>query len=185
MPKRTRTPSSLPAIIQTFLAESAIGAAALRGQGAPGVVKTARQFLARLDLLRFATRDRARFEKELDRQTERLRQAFPRGARNWGAARKALNLFLRDAHYNVFLSRRFGLEKIGPFLEVPLDGVVAKQMRSLKGGRKLPRWKGVKYLTKEESNLRQLFLHDIAVSKGINRIHMDALLWVTGRRNGK
>ena len=37
-----------------------------------------------------------------------------------GAARKAINLFLRDALYNRYLNRRFALSWIQAWIEVPL-----------------------------------------------------------------
>jgi hypothetical protein len=46
--------------------------------------------------------------------------------RTWGAARKALNLFLRDVQYSWDLSSYFGLHTIFSFLEVPLDRYVAQ-----------------------------------------------------------
>jgi hypothetical protein len=46
---------------------------------------------------------------------------LPAGAKNWGAARKALNLVLRDILYNQYLQREYGFNRIGKWLELPLD----------------------------------------------------------------
>jgi len=113
-------------MFQRRVAEIAIDPAALRNQGAPGVAKTAREFLATLDFLRFARcGNQSVFAEELDRQTDLLKNRFPEGAQHWGTARKALNLFLEEAYYHRFLCEAYGLERIEEFLEVPLDSQVA------------------------------------------------------------
>jgi len=82
--------------IQTRIATVAIGASTLRNQGASNVVSNTREFLKRLDLRRFKAKTAIVFRDALDRETNKLKNALPIGARNWGAARKALNIFLRD-----------------------------------------------------------------------------------------
>jgi hypothetical protein len=47
-----------------------------------------------------------RFRRWLDRQTDNLLDVLPINGRPWGAARKAINLFLRDVLYNQYLSGR-------------------------------------------------------------------------------
>src|SRR4051794_20175554 len=83
--------------MQVLTARSAIGASTLRRQGAPRVVASARRFLAQVELKPFGVSRRSLFAARLNSETVRLQNAFPKGARGWGTARKALNIFLRDA----------------------------------------------------------------------------------------
>lgn len=73
--------------MQRFVAISAIGPSALRGQGASGVIKACQDHLYSLDLKRFRCRSEKAFLLTLDEVTEELRKVFPKGARNWGSAR--------------------------------------------------------------------------------------------------
>lgn len=112
-------------ILHNRTAEAAVGPSALRNQGASGVIRVVREYFKRLDLRTFSVSDERDFMQRLDAASDALRERFPKGARNWGAARKALNLFLRDAFYGTFLSKHYHLEKIEPWLEIPLDQYVA------------------------------------------------------------
>ena len=76
-----------------------------------------------------ATR-RQRFQSRLNVATRRLKDRLPKGARNWGAARKALNIFLRDVLYNHYLRSRHHLDRLEEWLEVPLDRDVAAALRA-------------------------------------------------------
>jgi|TARA_Y100000294_G_C8386714_1_gene269043 hypothetical protein len=49
-----------------------------------------------VNLARFATRDRAAFNRPLDGHTLRLMAKLPERGASWGLARKLLNIFLRD-----------------------------------------------------------------------------------------
>jgi hypothetical protein len=167
--------------IQKMLAITAVGPSALRSQGAPGVIGAARRFLSDLDIAQFSVRSQSSFDALLDDATETLRRSFPANARHWGAARKALNLFLRDAFYNHYLNPRNGLEVAEEFLEIPLDGVIAQALRSRDQAKRLPRWKGVKYLDREVSRVYQEFASELAKRYKLARVHLDALLWTEGR----
>src|SRR6266487_3891036 len=83
------------------VAQTAVGPSALRNQGGPNVVQRARRFLGRIDLNTFNVRAEARFRAQLDESTAELQSYLPQGARNWGTARKALSLFLRDASLTI------------------------------------------------------------------------------------
>jgi hypothetical protein len=164
--------------IRFFEAQVAIGPSTLRGQGARGVVRAARSFLYRdLDLRRLVRDSRAGFLRQLDRATDELQRSFPRGARHWGSARKALNIYLRFALYNRYLSRHYGLARLEPFLEVPLDRQTATAARAEPEGCFLPRWRGVKYLTPEGSQEYQEAVRRIARRKKVAPVHLDAYWW--------
>src|SRR5438067_10654261 len=137
------------------IAELVIGISTLRNQGAPGVVSAAREFLKQLDLAAFRGGSRERFEARLNVATRRLERRLPRGARNWGAARKALNIFLRDVLYNHYLRSRHALDRLEEWLEVPLDRDVAVALRGESEGAALPRWKTIKRLTPDVSRRYQ------------------------------
>jgi len=172
--------------MQRYIAVTTIGPSALRNQGSAGVIKAAQNHLAVIDLGGFRTKDERTFLKILDAATEMLKRTLPQGAQNWGAARKACNLFLRDICYNRFLCQRYGLEESEEWMEIPLDGLVATALKrkGQRGG--LPRWPGLNGLTPEISAKFQAFARQVAAEQGISRVHLDMRLWTTEReRNGK
>ena len=75
--------------MQKYVAETSVGASALRNQGGSGLVEASRKFFKNLDLSSIPT-DQATFNKWLDGKSAKLLNQFPGGARNFGAARKAL-----------------------------------------------------------------------------------------------
>jgi hypothetical protein len=153
----------------------AIGASTLRNQGSLGVINAARTFLAELDPREFVAQSEPQFLTKLDKATARLQAAFPRGARHWGGARKAINIFLRDVLYNRYLSAAFGVNQIRPWLEVPLDKYSAVALRVADAS--LPKWKGVKYLTPELNRIFQAAAATAAKEKGVARVDMDIWYW--------
>jgi len=172
--------------MQRYIAVTTIGPSALRNQGSRGVIKAAQRHLAQLDLRVFRTDGEAAFLRVLDAQTEELKRVLPRGARNWGAARKALNLFLRDICYNRFLCERHGLSTCEDWMEIPLDSLVATALKR-KGKRgELTRWPGLNGLTPDLSSRFQAFAKRVASEQGISRVHLDMRLWTVEReRNAK
>lgn len=167
--------------IQAKVAVSAIGASALRGQGAPGVVEAARRFLGNLDLRRFSVRSKKAFLSALDKTTTDLLGSFPPKARHWGAARKALNLFLRDSLYNYYLREQFKPERSEAWFEVPLDSAVAKGLSKWDESHVLPRWPKLVRLDKETNNSYQAFALECAIKRNWARVHLDAYLWLKYR----
>jgi hypothetical protein len=163
------------------VANVVIGPSTLRNQGASKVIPKARAFLACVDLGRFVRDSEEEFLAELDRQTEALRASLPRKARHFGTARKAINLFLGEVYYHRVLCQEYGLDKIAPFLEVPLDNLVARFLKKkAKGrGRSLPRWTTIKKLKPGKSRQYQEFATDYAEAcgKGWLRVHLDLIIW--------
>ncbi len=160
--------------VQARSARVAVGASAIRGQG-KGVAAVARVYFADLPLRQFATVSRPSFARRLDSATNRLRGKFPKGTGSWGLARKLLNIFLREVLYTTYLSRRYGLRKAERLLELPLDSITGKQLRSHYP--QLPRWPGVKHLKPELNAQYQeaARLHGAAI--GVERVHLDAIWW--------
>lgn len=164
--------------LQRYVANIAIGGSTLRNQGAPGVIETARRFLGDLDLQGIPA---DRYPQWLDAITCKLQAAFPKGARKWGAARKAINVFLCHAFMNRELSNEYDLVRLGEVLETPLDSLAAKKLCDCAGSRKLPRWLGVGRLTEEVSRAYQDFALEKARQEGIPRACMDVLLWTRNK----
>jgi hypothetical protein len=167
--------------IQSRTARVAVSASSVRGAGGKGVVGAARNFLRQLDLSRFAVGNRSAFAAELDRATNELRSALPRGAQHWGIARKVLNIFLRDCFYTSYLVSTFRLDRSEAFMELPLDSITAKQLKSTIGRGALPSWCGVKHVTPEINARFQEAAAKEATKQRIERLHLDAVWWSVGR----
>jgi hypothetical protein len=175
-------PEGFLSIMQRSVAVTAIGPSSLRNQGASGVIDAARNFLAILDLRAFQDGNISNFLSQLDKITNKLLLALPKKAQNWGAARKAVNLFLRDALYNQYLANEFNLQKTEPWLEIPLDGAVARGLKKLGTRAELPVWPGLKRLSPETSGEFQVFAKGVAKSRGLARVHLDIYLWLEERK---
>lgn len=153
----------------------------VRGQG-KGVLSASQQFLAvdfNPDSLR--TSSEKRYIMRLDSATHELQRALGRQAGSWGIARKILNIYIRDCVYSRMLCTRYRLERIEPFLEVPLDSFVAKgliaEANLLGQSRRLPKWRSIKGLTREESDRFQSFASELAATRHHARVHLDVTLW--------
>lgn len=167
--------------MQTFVAVTTIGTSSLRNQGSKGVIKSARQYLASLEIESFCTNSEINYLSVLNRETERLRRSLPKGAQNWGAARKALNLFMRHVFYNKFLHDKYRLCRFENWMEIPLDSLIARSLKRNGVRGHLPGWPGLSKLTPEISSKFQDHAKIIANSKGISRVHLDMHLWTKER----
>lgn len=170
--------------LQTRTAELAIGASTLRNQGSPGVVEAARAYMKKIQLHRLQkAKSEKDYQKTLNNHTGRLSMKFPGRAKgNWGAARKAINIFLRDVIYNKQLCDWYKLKHLELWLEVPLDSYVVDGIKKDKRvGEKLPKWKSIKSLSKKDSCEFQKIARNVARREGINRIHLDLKYWRQGK----
>lgn len=156
--------------------ERCVGGAALRNQGAEGVVGAARAFLHQINLecLRQLSSQQD-FNRFLDSQTGKLQSRLPVRARNFGTARKALNLFLRDCLYNKYLSKKLDLDKLEEWLEVPIDSHVAEFLKEHHNG--APAWGKIKSITINESKKFQDVATEVAKNVSIARVHLDLWAW--------
>jgi hypothetical protein len=164
-------------LFQHRVSELAVSSSALRNQGAKEVVKIARAYFDKLKLSSFVTQNEIDFQKRLNSVTIKLVNKFPKGARNWGTARKAINLFLRDVLYNSYLNKYYSFRKVEKWLEVPLDSFVIKGIKNNSKNISLPRWNGIKHLKHSESNIFQKRAKDIAKKKVIAKTHLDLFYW--------
>lgn len=167
--------SHLDKQMQSYIAETCIGASALRNQGAKNLVKKSRAFFKTLDLAS-VPRQRAEFEQWLDQKTDDLCAQFPSKARRFGAARKAMNLFLRSAAYNIVLNRTFSLKSLLPLLELPLDSYAAKHLRAHDGS--LPgTWLGLKALLPNQNSQYQETARRLARQWRVHRVDLDVFFY--------
>ncbi len=167
--------------MQQYIAVTTVGPSTLRNQGGPGVIEMAQRFLSVLDLSILAVNDEKSFLAVLDATTAKLQQRLPVDSQHWGAARKALNLFFRDICYNRFLSHRYSLAVLEPWMEIPLDSLVATSLKRHVGRGGLPKWPGLIRLTPAVSLRFQRAARDWAGAEGISRVHLDMRIWVKAR----
>lgn len=176
-PTMNQQPFDLINRLQVRTAMLAIGHSTLRSQGAPGMVAEARRFLRNVDLHLFSVGASEQFMAVLDTQTNLLSSQFPDGGRgNWGAARKSLNIFLRDVFYCRPLCEHYKLAVFEPWLEVPLDSNVYEGLLSDTTNAAVP-WPGVKALTPAVSSKLQSTASAVAKSLGVARVHLDVRYW--------
>ena len=158
---------------------TAVGPSALRGQR-KGVLKIIQAYLGILDLSQIpSTQDE--YTAWLDEHTNALLKKLRIRNRPWGAARKALNLFMRDALYNKYLDDHYRIYRIESFMEVPLDSAVAKGLKRRAGRGRLPYWPGLKNLKPEISAIFQKYAAEYAKTKDAARVHLDVYLWLENR----
>jgi hypothetical protein len=164
-------------LVHNRIAELAVGSSALRNQGARQVVSKSRIFLKSLRLSKFATSREITFQKQLDFSTQALLRRLPRRARNWGTARKALNLFLRDVLYNSYLCEHYRFKKVEKNLEIPLDRYTMGGIRKDARDNSLLRPTTIIGLTPAVSKRYQCAAKKIAEQKGISRVQLDLIYW--------
>lgn len=164
-------------LMQRYVANIATSGSTLRNQGDKDVAKNARQFLSQLDLMMFRRIKPNDYPECLNRWTEELKKKLPKGARNWGTARKALNVFLVQVFMNKHLVEKYGLKRFGDVLETPLDSQATSRMRKLAGRGRLPRWDSIKRLSQGDSLRYQEFAAVYAQEQGIPRACLDIIIW--------
>jgi len=173
--------------LQRYLANIAIGPTTLRNQGPPGVRREAIEFLEGLDLRRLKRTKPRDYRRVLNDWTEKLMGSLPRGARkNFGAARKAINLFMVQVYFNRELAAQYRLRRFANFLETPLDLRAASKVRrhaQEKCGRhELCRWQGIRNLTPEVSQQYQVQARKLGKQLGLPRGELDIVLWPADNR---
>lgn len=168
-------------LIKRFVVVEAVGTSAVRGQP-PKTKATIHEFLAQIDLQELPRSSRESFDTWLDNLTHGLQRKLPSPAKPWGIARKAINLFLRSCLYNHYLREAYGVDQIAHWLEIPLDSVVAKELKRSAPRGALPRWAGLGGLTAEHSKAFQRRASELAAELGFpSRVFLDNYLWLKGR----
>lgn len=169
-------------MIQRMVAESALPGTALGGRGTAGATGAAREFLAELSLREFALCRASTFGRCLESATDALRRRLPRGAQDWGIARRAMNLFLRDALYNAYLREQYRLHRTERWLELPLDAAAATYLRDADPAASLPAWRGIRQLMPTQNAAWQGIASAVAQQMGLARVHLDLYLQLAPRR---
>lgn len=170
------------------LTERSVGASAMRGQARKGGIAKVREALSEISVeVLGRVRNQTRFRVWLDRETERIRDRASRHGVKWGTSRKALNLWLRDIAYNHYFRSSYGLERVEPWLEVPLDSYTAKfiraeiKRRGLMLPSLLPQWTTVKAVTPIFSDAYQdaarLLVGTSAYGYLLYPVHIDLVAW--------
>lgn len=167
-------------ILQLYVAISSVSASAVRGSP-KDTAGAARGFLGKLQLRQFGVKHKSVFRQRLNKATEELRRKLPEERQDWALARKLLNIFLRNAFYNHYLREQYNLHLAESFFEVPVDSVVAKELRREFPKRPFGSWPGLKGLTKDEHTRYQDCAKELADKCGIACVHLDAKLWMRGR----
>ena len=178
--------------VQNRISQISIGASSMRNQGSEGLIDGMREyFYKEINLKDFkrSLKNEKAYKIFLEKHTDKLLKKFFRKGLQWGAARKGLNLFLRELVYNKFIMdylqfpRDFkGLLKQLQFMELPLDSFTIEGLKD-DYQEKLPSWKGVKRLECEDSEEFQNAAKEIALTKyKTARIHLDLIYW---RRKNK
>jgi len=73
------------------------------------------------------------------------------------------------------------LDRAEQLFELPLDSITAKELRKAAGRGHLPRWPGVRKLTKDISGRYQAIALEEAKKEKIARVHLDAKYWAANR----
>ena len=173
-------PRDFIAAVQFHIARASVMPSALRGAGSAGTAECARKFLGSLPLKPFGVSSAQLFRGRLDAATDALLSALPPKAKKWGRTRKILNILLRNALYSTHLSKRFSLDQATSLLEVPLDGLTAKELTRRYS---LPKWPGVAALTPAVSEEFQDAAEEEGKKRHIARVHLDVYWW--GRRHSE
>jgi hypothetical protein len=167
--------------LQDRIAELAIGNSTLRNQGAKGVAQKARALLKATELAKYRCKHKSEFAKRFADDTERVQRGLPRGAKNWGTARKTLSIFLRDVLYDDYLCEHFRLSSIVGWLELPLDRYSTDGLRAEKEGAQLPKHSTIKHMDGSLNARFQEVARKVAERLGTHPVHLDLLYF----RNGK
>jgi hypothetical protein len=167
-------------LMQRYVANIAISGSTLRNQGpkgTKGVAKAARNFLAKLDLSKLQTIQSSTYPDILDEWTCTLKEELPDGAKNWGTARKAINVFMVQVFLNRYLAEEYDMEKFKDVLETPLDSYATEELNELNPMIQLPKWDSIKRLTDTTSKKYQECASQVAQQKGLSRACLDIILW--------
>ena len=166
--------------IQKRVAYVSIGPSTLRNQGDKGVANVAQHYLMVIDLSHVSKMENQNdYLLWLNKMTNELKEQFPGRARgNWGAARKAINVFMEEAFYNKYLNNCYQLDKIAHFLEVPVDSYVINNLKKeLNDAAVMPKWISIKKLKENDHEIIQGLANKIAEKKSVLRVFLDLKWW--------
>ena len=166
--------------LRKHYAIASVGGSTLMHQSGKGRNFRTQQYLINnLSFEDIASLDKTGFQTFLDNKTTELSRELPKpdnGRPNWGAARKVLNIFLRQCAMNKDINSFFELNRIEGYLEVPLDNHIVEKIDENADTSFAPNFK-IRDLTKKVSDEIQKKASDIATEKEVNRYELDVLFW--------
>ena len=165
-----------------FIANTSISASSLRNQGGEGVVAKARCFMGELDLAEAGAAGAEGYPAYLDDCTAKLMAYFPDKAReNYGAARKALNIYLFACTRDHVARSRYSLDRIEPALELPIDKDAITYLKcktQCEASRSALRgFDSIKGLCRKKHATIQAIASEVAEGKGVLRCELDFCAW--------
>jgi hypothetical protein len=165
--------------MKRFCADIVYSQSAFRNQGAPGIKQAVLAYIEGLDLSPLKSIPPDEYNRWLDERTEELRLSLPEGAKNWGTARKGINIFMVQVFLNRYLSQEYAIDRLKDVLETPLDSYAATNLIRFakEDGHNLPDWGSVKNLTKDDSDKYQWYAAKFATKMAVSRACLDILLW--------
>jgi hypothetical protein len=163
-------------LIQKRIANTSVGASTVRGQP-KNTAQNIRIFLKNIDVFQFSQINQEQeFQYILNQLTNNLIEKMPNG--NFGFARKCLNIFLFEICHNTVLVKKYGLDKIIPYLEVPLDNPNEKKLRKEAKEQKNWNWSSIKKLEFQDSEKIQAFAKKYMKKEhGFERVYFDLINW--------
>jgi len=166
--------------VRGHLAIASVGNTTLMMQSGKGRVSRSQQFLiTKMQLDHISDLDESEFKEYLNKKTNALSKQLLRPDNlqpNWGAARKVINIYLRQCSMNKDLNKYFSLNKVEPFLEVPLDNHVVKKIDE-KSKTKYSKTFRIKTLKKTENGKIQTLASNLASNESLHRYELDVLYW--------
>ena len=166
--------------IRKHLAIASVGSTTLMMQAGKGRVSRAQLFLIKkMPLNNISNLSASEFNKYLNSKTIALSKLLLRPDNhqpNWGAARKVLNIYFRLCSMNKDLNTHFHLNKIEPYLEVPLDNHIVEKISS-ESKIKYSKTFKIKTLIKSENKKYQDLAAILASSTRLHRYELDILYW--------
>ena len=167
-------------LVQRRVANISVGPSAVRGQPKK-TAEIARAYLSSIDLQEFSTGiNEEGFNRILDKHTQFLQGKLP--SHSWGISRKVPNIFLFQATHDILLNRKYSLEAVIPYLELPLDNPNAKALRKrARAEGTILRWKNIQSLEPAVSATFQAYAKKHAGSgHQCERCYLDVYWWRSG-----
>ena len=163
-------------LIQKRIANISVGSSTVRGQP-EGTVKVAREYLQSIDLKNFFNiTNENQFNDLLDKHTNLLKERIP--SKSWGISRKVINIFLFQSTHDIFLNKEYSLNKVIPYLEIPLDNPNAKKLKEFAGSDVKLEWKNIYSLEPEMSVKFQKYAKNYAIKTyQCERCYLDIYWW--------
>ena len=171
-----KTKLKFESLFQKRIANTSVGASTVRGQK-KGTAKTIREYLENINLGEFKKiNNQTKYDIILDKHTNKLANAKHKVI--FGFARKCLNIFLFEVSHNTILSKKWGLNRIIPFLELPIDNPNEKRLRKGRTCEANWNWSSINKLGAEDNEKIQEFARKYMKKEyGLDRVYFELYSW--------